>query len=82
MKTGSSRSQRALRVFVIDRADLARDMQLMSQDAIRFGQMLTQELKSAQVQLTQASTRVKMAEESLKITKEFEAIEDFRDWEW
>lgn len=23
-----------------------------------------------------------MAEESLKITKEFEAIEDFRDWEW
>ena len=23
-----------------------------------------------------------MAEESLKITKEFEAIEDFKDWEW
>lgn len=23
-----------------------------------------------------------MAEESLKITKEFEAIEDLRDWEW
>jgi predicted CopG family antitoxin len=23
-----------------------------------------------------------MAEENLKITKEFEAIEDFRDWEW
>ncbi len=23
-----------------------------------------------------------MAEESLKIAKEFEAIEDFRDWEW
>ena len=22
------------------------------------------------------------AEESLKITKEFEAIEDFKDWEW
>ena len=23
-----------------------------------------------------------MAEENLKITKEFEAIEDLRDWEW
>ena len=23
-----------------------------------------------------------MAEEDLKIAKEFEAIEDFRDWEW
>ena len=23
-----------------------------------------------------------MAEESLKITREFEAIEDFKDWEW
>lgn len=23
-----------------------------------------------------------MAEENLKITKEFEAIEDFRDWKW
>lgn len=42
---------------------------------------IAEKCKREQEQLLIEGCKV-MAEESLKITKEFEAIEDFKDWEW
>jgi predicted CopG family antitoxin len=42
---------------------------------------IAEEKKRKQEQLMIEGCKA-MAKENLKITKEFEAIEDFRDWEW
>jgi predicted CopG family antitoxin len=42
---------------------------------------LSEQCKRNQEQLLIEGCKV-MAEENLKITKEFEAIEDLKDWEW
>ena len=41
----------------------------------------SEKLRREQEQLLIEGCKV-MAEENLKITKEFEAIEDLKDWEW
>ena len=47
---------------------------------IRMMQLLEQQKREQEELMIEGCKE--MAEENLKITKEFEAIEDFGDWEW